>query len=478
MKPLSIVFIALLCVCIILTCLAGAVFNAPANKVDFQEHLYSGDAAAAKGLTFRYEACHGSYYFWDCQYTIGGEKQITSKFHVGGNADYLRDYVYAYDGLILQSDSGRTYDHFHSSVAPWGLSKAWAELLRETNLNNQEYGEKVIRVKNYCEFYPLFPELSLPGGGNSYASIYEGVSSGEITQQFCDYFRIPVLENDHILIGGYNYEIFLGGRVQDGAITYPGSEEHEHFKFSSVSTYTSSAAYFTFIPRTDKGNLVDTSLIPGGYGIYSVQLARGEGENKNIVSDSLQTVCALDPKLTVACLRTSLDEKLLHVYAWDDRQLMLISFDIASGREVQRQNLITSQLDSEPSVCYFAGQNCDLLYVDQSFYVVLSETSDGKVEHCMTLQRDKRQPEEIDLQPSNICFDGQRLAIVYNGQNYDLSENQFNDPYVIHGFEILISVYDSSGVIYSAEFDHTLLDIAGTPHITNGVQVSAKWSDS
>lgn len=481
MKPLSIVFISLLCIGILITAAIGVLANMPSDRVTFREEILAGSSDAAKGLSFRYGANYGSFLYWDCRYTFGGEQLVDTVFSASGSPDYLRDYVESYDGVILLDDTGSNFyqSDRYSFASPnlHGLQVAWAELYRETALG--EYGEKLIRLKDYCAYYPLRLKLDTDAGSTSYASIYADTRSKQlITQEFNEYFRIPVLEDDHMLLNGYRYQGYMGEYAADSACLYLGAEEHNHFDFTSVSTFTDTVGYFTFVPHTDKGNLVDTSLIPGGYGIYAVSFMKNVAYGNVLSTRSLRTLCPLDPRLTVVQLRTSTDEMLLHVYAWDDAKLLLITFDIASGKELHRKELMQSEEQKHRPAQYFEGQDCDVLYVDQSYYVVLTENDDGTMRYHMSVSRDENQLPDINLMPYNICFDGQRLAIVYHCQqlNYrEYDEENYDAPDRYVGNEIFVSVYDASGVIYSGQYSHTLENIAMPQEMRFGVQVSAGW---
>jgi hypothetical protein len=223
---------------------------------------------------------------------------------------------------------------------------------------------------------------------------------------------------------------------------------------------------------------MDTSLIPGGYGIYAVDIMKNDQNFKLLTPGTLRTVLALDPSLTVRQIRTSADEKLLHVYAWSGNQLMLFTFDLASGQEVTSKILLETTEKRALPVAYFEGQDCDLLYVDQSYYVVLTENEDGTMQHHLTVTRDKNQLPRITLQPCNICFDGERLAITYNKQQLNIGsigQSGYYDDEYYPGSEIFVSVYDTSGLIYSGKFSHALEHVIEDEGLFEGVQVSASW---
>lgn len=489
MKPLSIVFIALLCVCILSTTIFGIVFSSTADQVDFQETVLAGSSDAANGLTFRYEVSHQNFLYWDCRYTFGAEVLVDSIFKADGRPDYLREFVEDYPGVTVYDDTGYNYYYYdYNSGTLQGLARAWAALYRDTPVGNN--AEKLIWVKDYCDYYPLRVKISTDTGSYKYSSIYADNSNKygniyadndydkQITQEFNDYFRIPVLEDEYMLLHGNRYNGSIGSYTEYDMFVDSGVEGYDHFELSTVSTATDTVSYFTFVPHSAFGETMDTSLIPGGYGIYAVDIMKNAQNFKLLTPGTLRTVLALDPSLTVRQIRTSADDKLLHVYAWSGNQLMLFTYDLASGREVARKILLETAEKRALPVAYFEGQDCELLYVDQTYYVVLTENDDGTMQHHLTVTRDKNQLPRIALQPCNICFDGKRLAIAYNKQQLNIGAigqaGYYDDKYY-SGSEIFVSVYDASGVIYSGKFDHALEDEIVELRIIDGVQVSASW---
>ena len=146
-----------------------------------------------------------------------------------------------------------------------GVTKAYAQLAETIGAN--EEAEAEIYLKDYVELYPYSIQLYLPG-----TDIYRNPEwSNETVKQeqeryviekINDFFRIPVLEEER-------HSISIG-KNQQGEIYHTGSGngESDFFYMWTFNALAEDALYITFDTHSRDGVVVDTSLIPGGYGIY------------------------------------------------------------------------------------------------------------------------------------------------------------------------------------------------------------------
>lgn len=121
-----------------------------------------------------------------------------------------------------------------------------------------------------------------------------------------DFFRIPVLDDEYYDVGltkGSDGEIYE-------TTDYGTAEGDDDFYFNVQSCDTDEAAYFFFESHSMSGNVVDTSLIPGGYGIY--RMPHGEKDGKSSI-ERLETVYPLDPNAYYQSISASPDGKKLFV---------------------------------------------------------------------------------------------------------------------------------------------------------------------
>lgn len=121
-----------------------------------------------------------------------------------------------------------------------------------------------------------------------------------------DFFRIPVLDDEYYDVGltkGSDGEIYV-------TTDYGTAEGDDDFYFNVQSCDTDEAAYFFFESHSMSGNVVDTSMIPGGYGIY--RMPHGEEDGKSPI-ERLETVYPLDPNAYYRSISASPDGKKLFV---------------------------------------------------------------------------------------------------------------------------------------------------------------------
>ena len=96
------------------------------------------------------------------------------------------------------------------------------------------------------------------------------------------------------------------------------TEQGDSFDFYTQSVATDDAFYFFFSNRTQLGNLVDTSRVPGGYGVYRLPYGwvdtdepyKGQADgwhNYDVFADQLECIYAVGPEITLSYLAGSGD---------------------------------------------------------------------------------------------------------------------------------------------------------------------------
>ena len=243
-----------------------------------EETVLLGDPAAAEGLKVSLRYTYRSYLEWAAQYRLGSPDTCQTDFrcyaternYTQSAADYrgvameLAGSIYSQDHL---SDLYRREEAYGGSGSYTGLLGAYQKLYNDTpegGLTNT-----YLRIGDYCDYYPLAGWMELPNGGhgwNIYSASGYWANGAESAAAFNGYFRIPVLEDDWIQVVADK----RGGNVVESvSVTEPRKGE-DWYEPASVGICHENTAYFTFNAQTHKGNIVDTSLIPGGYGLYSL----------------------------------------------------------------------------------------------------------------------------------------------------------------------------------------------------------------
>lgn len=149
----------------------------------------------------------------------------------------------------------------------FGFSTAYQSLL--DTLSPGESGSMTIRFADYYDEYPFEFSIDLPGVNYDPLVNWQDASAdsewlGERAQAALGrFFRIPVLQDEYVELGiDKNMDGTGSGRSISSVM------EGDRFWMNVESVITDDTCFFWFGNRTDKDRLVDTSRIPGGYGIY------------------------------------------------------------------------------------------------------------------------------------------------------------------------------------------------------------------
>lgn len=193
-------------------------------------------------------------------------------------------------------------------------------IFKEVKERKDKKGGELVRLKDYYDFYPIFPSL-----------INEGSESWDYDNiNFMDYFKIPVMDDEYLTLyndkGMYYFERF-------------GLEEDiSRYNLNSQSLSIGPYTYFTFNTYRKDGKMVDTSYIKDGYGIYKAKTVyyssigdSTEGENSGI-----EMIFPIDPKASLLKLTKTEDEKSLVLFTGEGNGTYLYLIDLENNELLQR----------------------------------------------------------------------------------------------------------------------------------------------
>lgn len=392
------------------------------DQVQFTETVLAGDPAAAEGLSIRAHATYKNQLFWDSNTVFNGDKSLTTQteYHFF-NTEQKEESENSYNGVELYSDIGLSGSYsmdMSNQIEPVGIDRVYQELYNIVQ-PGQEL-EKTITVADYYDYYPLSGIISLQGIREDFGiwRSYDPAYDRSTPNKFAEFFQIPVLPTEQMTIS-------LG--KDSGGATYTSSSngEGEQFYFHTQSIVTPTTCYFAFNNRTNMGNSVDTSLIPGGYGIYAmdytpgtVKLLEGGGmqilENGSVQLDSLRMVSPIDPDEEFLQLSQWPDGKTILLYTRLENTYYLTVISIDTMQQIQRLSIQTTESEN-----YNIIQNQDFIVVltDQAVTVLLPN-SDG------TFHIDMQTTNTLDysyipwsLDTNAMDYQNGKLAFAYEGYN-------------------------------------------------------------
>lgn len=323
--------------------------NSQRQKVTVEEQTLAGDKAAAEGAVVHTAAQWEYKLHWDITHTLG--QQPTARLEV--QPDGKEPWRYWRDGFDLEVDYGN-WGSLPILKNPAGMLRATQELLPQADKKGEAV-EATVNLQDYCDFYPILANIDLPGTlceseGMVNLELGEIISRDKqkVLETFRDFFRIPIEEEvlaslkvfPQDTIDGepyYRAEVNLLEQDTTSVTELPGDKESydvevpaarrgSQVSLMAASDYTQDWCVFAINNRTASGKLLDTSHIPGGYGLYGFSFERvthrDERENVSVEitrdtktgvkADTLRMVYPLPE--TTQVLQLHIDER--HQQLW------------------------------------------------------------------------------------------------------------------------------------------------------------------
>ena len=286
----------LLAAVILLTASLGivwAVVDSRGDQITYTENLLRGDVSAAEGITVdtRYE--YQNHMVWFSRHRPAETMEADTEFrYYIEQAQFDRERRYTGIDMSIIDTTNINWDWEVRDLADdsglEGLMKAYYDLYHGTEQG--ELTNTYIRYADYCEYYPL--QIYVDGGKENYGywdpyTVQRyGDYDEDIGKVFNDYFKIPVMEDDWVQVV---IDKRSSGYASESVDITNSRKGKDYCQISGCGTATEDAIYFTFNATTNSGRPIDTSLIPGGYGLYALDQS-GEG----VDYESLRTLRPLD----------------------------------------------------------------------------------------------------------------------------------------------------------------------------------------
>ena len=396
--------------------LAGAALgvNAARDQVVFSvEHRY-GDPAAARGLTVSTRSTYGNQLFWETACPLADPGQARTEFSCFSQPQSATD---AGAALTLWVDLERDLD-------------ARTREVRQALLETMEPGQEnkiYLLLGDFYDYYPLEVTLQLPCP----------VQTDALEAAFRDFFQIPVLEGEQI-----SFQVRMN---QNGVADSWGwsTGEGDRYDFEPRCVLTQEACYFTIQGSSFGGRQIDTSHIPGGYGLYRLPY-----DETGPRLEELAMVYPLDQADEVVDLTVSPEEGKLLVHTLRQGRYLLTVLDLPSLAPLQQLELAR---DAEGGYYLLQGEGCLVLCVfdstdDQFTLVTGSDDTDYQLRFTVPAQA-ARLSARSWWDPTAIAWDGERLAVagVLMGEDSNQLECGF-----------YAAVYNADGLAYCGTYGSNL----------------------
>lgn len=445
---------------------AVAQLNGQEDEVVLTETVLYGDVEETWGLTAQISTTLYDYLYWDTTHHFDqvSRTETESRFYPVRNAqisppDY---YIELWDGLHGGMSASGRWDELEKADLEEvsGLELAYWELAQKTRPGEKQ--SATIRMKDYYDYYPVRVEVHLqnafytdwdferalyPDPRATYSNEEEMEMLRTLYRDFEQFFRIPVLDTEE-------KEIHLE-RDEDGNICswgYSGTEEGDRYNLYSMRTTAEDTCYLAISNRSGNGALMDTSHIPGGYGVYAIPYTpTGDRNVESIVhSDRLAMVYPLEERESVCWMQVTEDQQRLVLLTEDGESFTL--------RVIRREDMATLQELRYPAgeepveiSSIFWEEDHMLLRLSGDVLVLFTLLDDGTYKQVFSVEADPTGVLGIPLwiNQTVTAWNGEKLAVLME----DNSRYEDGDA-TYCGVEL--AVYDESGLLYYGEYGNSL----------------------
>ena len=444
------------------------------------EKTIVGDASAAAGLTTSFGMGLRDKLYWKNVYTYDGADtqettfsrknpfpdrrkktvpsvQLTSYMTSGSALDYL---------LTDPAEEDPSRQELLAQVQRDFFTAGAVERVQEIKQALPADGETTqdLKLKELFRYYPIESDLT---GTTIWAAsldnaVFASEDSAKLWQELNRFLRIPIPETES---SGFQVSKYPDGSLDFNY--YPWEEgqplAEEHFDFNSIACSTQDAVYFTFDTHTDDGRVVDTSLIPGGYGIYRLPYDRDEDVFR---SDRLETVYSLDPQKEYTNLYASPDGAKLFlvsqeaVSAASGGKEIRVTAEIIDARTMRCERREEIFRSADTALGYDAGDY--LVFGDNWHQLCLYAYQNGSYEKQLMLTDVPYRWAAIQslFYDSSYCrtaYDGERLSILY-AADVDAEDSEETVYTGESAGTVDVAVLDTSGLAYYGTLQTNLQD--------------------
>ncbi len=441
---------------------AGAAYcvmmiHKPLDMVSYREHTLYGDKSYADGLVYNKRDYLLDHAMWtdEIRFTKDAMKVNTEYEYSNKDLSYLvdiensdsGDYLYLSNSMYFNGDSG-DYD-----TADAGVKKLLTEMEAETLAGESK--SKTIHLKDYMEYYTINIEMNIPG--LSYVTAMDTCilpASDEYVEavgMIRDFFRIPVLESEV-------YEVTMD-KDEDGNVIYAEvnmADNQDHFILGTYSMISDDACIFWFDNYFSDRGPIDTSEIPGGYGVYVLPFTMDPATSESTLhAEDLKVFYPVNANQRILNVDLTKDQNNLLVHIAEDGRYKIAILDVKNGDLKQKIDLCA--YDEDYYYESLADADHDLQYCMiaanyNSFYCIKKKTY-GKWEVAIRSEKQFQDAEFEGFAVSYIsAYDGERLALI----NYDWGRDE--KERWSFGCDFNLQIFDHSGLVYAGSYESSLED--------------------
>lgn len=470
---------------VLLVCVIGGAYYVSADllkekdNVQITETVVLGDKSTVEGVTVERNVKYDRHIRWDTTYVVGEESKCDTVYTFDEQGKLYEENNRRYEGIELHTNVIRAFDDANRKAEDLtGVDRAMKELFDETEPGQEK--SRIIDLKDYLDFYEYEITIELPGDITHHflnreeleeALAYYGKDKNylgsfhleELKEQlyilevFTEFFKIPVIDNHLYEIAvskdvngnlyGWSYSSANGGGSSGNVSMGSTLTDSDSFNMWAIPVYTENMCYFTFYPYTDDDQLVDTSYIPGGFGIYQLPFDKEDG---TIDVDNLRMVYSLDPA-----------EEIFNLHYDERRNTILLLGHKEAGSGYQMTVFDADTMEVKQKLIYSDDGYGAGIYMGDDFIVletvedvvVLSVDENGNYQKEIVCDikylQEETSVDYLDFSYLDFDWDGEKL--IFAGSLNDSTSYRY---YQSCGF--YLAAYDKNGLIYYGEYVSSL----------------------
>ncbi len=451
MRKTLALFLTFIIMLLSLYCSVFTVTNKEKDNVIITNVFSYGEKSAADRVALNFKSLYKENILWDITYKLK-DNSVNTDFTFYKNR-IPREYE-SYKGIQLHTSFLQSVVGPHGLDYYNGLEKAYQELIESAEPNVEV--SKVIYLSDYMEYYPINIEISFPGKNIDSSSRHSSFDPSDeaLFQALREFFRIPIIENHKVKLSatvGEDGTLYSSGTAKGSGL----GENEDDYGFYADSIITDKECIIFFDNKTELSKSVDTSLIPGGYGIYRLPYTEKDGTTVFNIK-RLKNVYPINNEYTIYDIDLSEDGKYLYLITKEDDKSVFTVID-PENFEAKERTILTEDKNES---CYLEYTETDFLvfniYHPSRESKIAVFTFDGNDKPVREITVDKyleiQEGDTTRYIGADVYKNTQIKAVWDNGKLYVANpfDNTTNSYIKQNGFRI--AVYGKEGMEYYGEY--------------------------
>lgn len=408
------------------------------KHVTFKETVLYGDPSVTEGLNATLKTNYLDQIYWDTNIKFNKSIEADTQYTFYRKSQFY-EWPDPYEGLEMSVD-------MHYSCYGYISNLTQLDTTECAKLNGLTFYLK--DITDYYDFkitcdLPTYYEVGdtatayNPTEGTGYLT-YQRDEEKADTWVLKNYFKIPVLENE-----SYSYFFDIDSYAEVFSIS------DDHFSLELLNAVTDDICYFTFNPFSTKGQAIDVSLLPDGFGIFALPYEhKGEEKKDTLRTDKLSVAYPLEPTVEIYELQMNEDQTLMFLYTIEEQQLCLTVIEIASMQTLQKQAIADLSESTAPLVHYKEGvillsnRSNDTLSVYKE-----AENHTYHLEFTCNYNAEDEFFSRFDFVPQFV-YNGEYLAFAGIDEKWRENNNEYCN--------FLLAIYNKDGLQYIGKYENSL----------------------